>query len=138
MRFLLCCRENLFSGGEVFFQSFDVGGESFRSIRGDAAGGARHLAFEAFLDGDVTSGCQLVNLHAEVACGGVGLLFEVGEVGLLDPGQDGNHGQAQFRVQERIEFREHGLAVLEFDNEAGDDQYYAREGEDEHLLNVGA
>ena len=76
--------------------------KGFRSRRSDLAGGAGHLALEALLDGDVARRVELVDLHAEVARGGAGLFLEVGEVRLVGLGQDGNHRQPQFGVQEWV------------------------------------
>ena len=74
LRFLALKSDVLCAGGEVFFQGGDVGVEGFAACGSHPAGGAGHLALESFLHSDVSCGGQFVDLHAEVACCGAGLL----------------------------------------------------------------
>ena len=66
--------------GDVFFEGVDVLAEGFEAGGSEGAGGAGHLAFEALLDGDVTRRGELVQLDAEIAGGGSGLLLNVREI----------------------------------------------------------
>ncbi len=66
--------------GDVFFEGVDVLAEGFEAGGGYGTGGAGHLAFETLLDGDVTSRRKLVQLDAEIAGGGSGLLLNVREI----------------------------------------------------------
>ena len=66
--------------GDVFLEGVDVLAEGFEAGGSEGAGGARHLAFEALLDGDVTRCGELVQLDAEIAGGGPGLLLNVREI----------------------------------------------------------
>jgi len=100
---LKIARENpLFPGRKVFFQRFHIVAEGFLSGRGYLAGGPGHLALEALLHRDVAGGGELVYLHAEVPGGGARLLFEVGEVGFIHPGEDAHHRQPELSVQQWI------------------------------------
>ena len=65
----------LLSGNEVFLQGFHIVSECLCPRQGNLAGSARHLPFEAFLDGDVPSFGQFVDLHAQVARGGARMLL---------------------------------------------------------------
>lgn len=66
--------------GDVFLEGVDVLAEGFEAGGGYGAGCAGHLAFEALLDGDVTRRRELVQLDAEIAGGGSGLLLNVREI----------------------------------------------------------
>ena len=66
--------------GDVFLEGVDVLAEGFEADGSEGAGGAGHLAFEALLDGDVTCRGKLVQLDAEIAGGGSGLLLNVREI----------------------------------------------------------
>ena len=57
----------LVSQGEIVLERIDIFIERLAASVGRAAGGARFLAFEAFLDGDVAGLAEFVYLHAEVA-----------------------------------------------------------------------
>lgn len=120
--------------GNIFLQGFDVGAEGVKAGLGDGAGGAGLLPFEAFLNRDVTGGREFVDLDAEVAGGGSRLLFDVGEVGGLHTRQERHHGKPQLRMKDRVQFREHGLTVLVFDDQAGGHEDYPGQREQEHLL----
>ena len=65
---------------DIFLEGVDVLAEGFEAGGSEGAGGAGHLAFEALLDGDVTSRRELVQLDAEIAGGGSGLLLNVREI----------------------------------------------------------
>ena len=66
--------------GDILLEGVDVLAEGFEAGGSEGAGGAGHLAFEALLDGDVTSRGKLVQLDAEIAGGGPGLLLNVREI----------------------------------------------------------
>lgn len=66
--------------GDVFLEGVDVLAEGFEAGRSEGAGGAGHLAFETLFDSDVTCRGKLVQLDAEIAGGGSGLLLNVSEI----------------------------------------------------------
>jgi len=66
--------------GDVSLEGVDVLPEGLKAFGSKAACSARHLAFEALLDGDVTRRGELVQLDAEIAGGGSGLLLNVREI----------------------------------------------------------
>ena len=66
--------------GDILLEGVDVLAEGFEAFGSKAACSARHLAFETLLDGDVTGRGKLVQLDAEIAGGGPGLLLNVREI----------------------------------------------------------
>lgn len=106
--------------GEVILERIDIFIESFDASVGRTASGARLLAFEALFHGDVAGLAELVYLHAEIAGRGARLLSDVDEIRLLDPDEDRHHGEAEFGMQQRIQFSEHSLPPYEFGNGSSD------------------
>ena len=106
--------------GEVILERIDIFIERIATSVGRTAGGARLLAFEALLHGNVAGLAELVYLHAEVAGRGARLLSDIDEVRLLDPDEDRHHGEAEFGMQQRIQFSEHSLSLYEFGDDATD------------------
>ena len=107
----------LVSQGEIVLERIDIFIERLAASVGRAAGGARFLAFEALLDGDVAGLAEFVYLHAEVAGRGARLFSDIDEVRLLDPDEDRHHGEPELRMQQRIQFSEHILPLYD----SGDD-----------------
>ena len=66
--------------GDILLEGVDVIAEGFEASGSEGAGGAGHLAFEALLDSYVTRRGELVQLDAEIAGGGSGLLLNVREI----------------------------------------------------------
>jgi len=66
--------------GDILLEGVDVIAEGFEAGGGYGAGCAGHLAFETLLDSDVTRRGKLVQLDAEIAGGGSGLLLNVREI----------------------------------------------------------
>ena len=93
--------------GDVFLEGVDVLAEGFEAGGSEGAGGTWHLAFETLLDGDVTRCGELVQLDAEIAGGGSGLLLNVREISRFHASEKGNHRQPQLRMKDGIQFREH-------------------------------
>ena len=58
---------------------------------------------------DVAGFLQFVDLYAQVARRSSRLFPDENEVGLFDPEEDRHYRQAQFRVQQGIQFLEHLL-----------------------------
>lgn len=65
---------------DVFLEGVDVLAEGFEAGGGYGAGCAGHLAFETLLDSYITRRGELVQLDAEIAGGGPGLLLNVREI----------------------------------------------------------
>ena len=65
---------------DVFLEGIDILPEGLKAFGSEGAGGAGHLTFETLLDGYVTSRGKLVQLDAEIAGGGSGLLLNVREI----------------------------------------------------------
>ena len=63
----------------------------------------------SFFDRDVAGFLQFVDLYAQVARRSSRLFPDENEVGLFDPEEDRHYRQAQFRVQQGIQFLEHLL-----------------------------
>ena len=110
----------LVSQGEIVLERIDIFIERLAASVGRAAGGARFLAFEAFLDCDVAGLAEFVYLHAEVAGRGARLFSDIDEVRLLDPDEDRHHGEPELRMQQRIQFSEHILPLYYSGDDAAD------------------
>lgn len=101
---------------DVFLEGIDVLPEGFKSFGSKAACSARHLAFETLFDRDITGRGEFVDLDAEVACGGSGLLLNVREISRFHARKKRHHSQPQLRMKYGIQFREHLSLILAFDN----------------------
>ena len=121
---------------DVFLEGVDVLAEGFEAGGSEGAGGAGHLAFETLLDSDVTRRGKLVQLDAEIAGGGSGLLLNVREISRFHPSKKRHHRQPQLRMKYGIQFREHHSLILAFDNKSCSHEHEAGQCENEHLFLV--
>ncbi len=84
---------------KVGFQRFYVTIEGCLSLFCDSAGCLRHLSLESLADCYVFSLAELVELYADVAGCGSGLLLYVAEIGMVSADEYGHYRQPQFGVE---------------------------------------